>query len=132
MAFELIIIIAVIVYLRRSLQTAVTMPEWNKKLLWFMYAAIALIVFQWKFDVIGQWLSLILLSWLTYILYTNEKFKPAKFIITAIVPFLIVSLITGAIKLISTSFYDHWHNWLDTANTFTPSFLLKLSANSST
>ena len=119
MAFELIIIIAVIVYLRRSLQTAVTMPEWNKKLLWFMYAAIALIVFQWKFDVIGQWLSLILLSWLTYILYTNEKFKPAKFIITAIVPFLIVSLITGAIKLISTSFYDHWHNWLDTANTFT-------------
>ncbi|MEO8711600.1 MAG: ATP-binding protein [Parafilimonas sp.] len=119
MAFELIIIIAVIIYLRRSLQTAVTMPEWNQKLLWFMYAAIALIVFQFKFTSIGQWLSIILLSWLTYILYTNEKFKSAKFIITAIMPFLVVSVVTGAVNLISTSFYDQWQNWLDTANTFT-------------
>ncbi len=121
MPFEFIIIIIVVSYLRKSLRTAITMPEWNKNLLWFMYASIALIIPQFfakRFDVAVQWIAIIMLSWLMYIIHTNDKFRTAKFLITAITPYIVASLINETIKLISTDFYNHWGDWLDASKTF--------------
>jgi signal transduction histidine kinase len=121
MPLEFIIIIIVVSYLRRSLKTAATIPDWNKKLLWLLYTAIALIVlhfFMKSFDAPIQWLAIILLSLLMYTIYKNEKFSTARFLITAIVPYIIASFINEVIKLISKTFYNEWHNWLDASKTF--------------
>ena len=121
MPLELIIIIIIVGYLRKQLKTATTMPVWNKRLLWLLYVAIALIVVNFVArvsDVAVQWLSIILLSLLMYIIYENEKFSIAKFFLTAVIPYLVASFITQVVRLISMHFYTQWHNWFDTSKTF--------------
>ena len=121
MPLELIIIIIIVGYLRKQLKTATTMPVWNKRLLWLLYVAIALIVVNFVArvsDVAVQWLAIILLSLLMYIIYENEKFSIAKFFLTAVIPYLVASFITQVVRLISMHFYTQWHNWFDTSKTF--------------
>ncbi len=121
MSFEFIIVILIVFYLRRSLKTALTMPQWNKQLLWLMYASFAFGIAQFSvssFYTIGQWLSIIMLAGLLYVIYTNEAFKTARFLITAIVPYLVVSFVEEAVKLVSKSFYNKWSDWGDIAETF--------------
>ena len=121
MPLELIIIIIIVGYLRKQLKTATTMPVWNKRLLWLLYVAIALIVVNFVArvsDVAVQWLAIIFLSLLMYIIYENEKFSIAKFFLTAVIPYLVASFITQVVRLISMHFYTQWHNWFDTSKTF--------------
>ena len=121
MALEFIIIIIVVTYLRKHFKTAVTMPEWNRKLLWLLYITIALMVlelFAKRFNAPIGLLAIVLLSWLTYVIYTNEKFTGAKFFVTAIVPYIIASAVNGLVKLISVNFYNEWSNWLNASETF--------------
>ena len=121
MSLELVIIALVCTFLRKRLNTAVTMPEWHKKLTWLMYGSFALIALQYTSSLshsIIQWVSLALLGYLLYVIYTNNEFKAQRFLVTAIVPFLIVSFITESIKLISKDFFNKWSDQLDTANTF--------------
>jgi signal transduction histidine kinase len=121
MPIEFIIIIIVVTYLRKHFKTAITMPEWNRKLLWLLYATIALIALQLfgkRFNAPIAFVAIVFLSWLMYVIYTNEKFAAAKFFVTAIVPYIIASAVNGLIKLISIKFYNQWHNWLDAAETF--------------
>ena len=121
MPFELIIIIIIVSYLRKQLKTAVTMPAWNNRLLWFLYITIALIAANFlakTSDVLIQWLAIIMLSLLLYVIYNKDKFSIAKFFIVAVAPYLAASFITQVVKLISVSFYMQWHNWFDSSKTF--------------
>jgi len=121
MPFELIIIIIIVSYLRKQLKTATTMPVWNNRLLWLLYIAIALIVVNFLArvsNVAVQWLAIIMLSLLMYIIYENERFSIAKFFLTAVIPYLVASFITQVARLISMHFYTQWHNWFDTSKTF--------------
>jgi two-component system, NtrC family, sensor kinase len=121
MPLELLLIIIIVSYLRKQLKTAATMPVWNKRLLWFLYAAIALIIVNFlakTSDAIIQWLAIFMLSLLLYVIYKNEKFSIGKFFLIAVVPYLIASFITEVAKLVSMNFYKSWHNWFDTSRTF--------------
>lgn len=121
MEFQLIITIIIISYLRKTLSMKVSLPEWNKKFWWMMYAAIALLVLHFGYrgsDPVTQWLSLILLSLLIYIIYTNDEFKKASFLVTAAGPYLVVSAIIYLIKLINPAVYEDWHQWLEAINSF--------------
>jgi two-component system NtrC family sensor kinase len=121
MVFQLVILIIIIGYLRKSLDMVVTMPDWNKKLWWISYAAIALIIIHLGYsgsDKIAEWISLFLLAGLMYIINDNEEFKPVGFLLTAVIPYLIVSFITYLIKLINVQLYNDWNQWLQTADTF--------------
>ncbi len=121
MSFEFIIIIVIVNYLRRSLKTSLTMPQWNKKLLWLMYGSIAFAIAQISVDAfytVGAWLAIIMLAGLLYLINTNEAFKTARFLITAILPYLVVSFVEEAVKLVSKSFYNKWDSWANIAETF--------------
>ena len=120
MPLELIIVIVIVSYLRKHLKTAVTMPEWNKKLLWVLYVTIALIilhVFVKRFDTIIDWLSFILLALVINEVYRNEKFSDVRFFVTATVPYLVASFLGSFIKLIAPGFYNDWSNWIDASQT---------------
>jgi len=122
MIFECVILIVVTVYLRKTLHTSVSMPEWNRLLLLTMYAAIGLITIQFSFPqvkLISKWLAMIMLAGVMYVLYSNEKFKQAKIILVAVLPYLLVSFFIETIRLISSSLYNEWEPWLEGASTFT-------------
>ena len=85
------------------------------------YAAIALLVIHLAYrgaDPVTQWLSLILLSGLIYIIYKNEEFKSVAFFVTAAVPYIIISAIIYLVKAITPSLYDNWKTWLEAASSF--------------
>ncbi len=121
MSFQLIITIIIIAFLRKSLRMQETMPEWNKKFKVAIYVAVTLLVLHFAYsgsDFITQWLSVLLLSWLMYVLYENEEFKTVGFLLTAVIPYLVVTVITYVIKLIDIQLYNEWKQWLEAANTF--------------
>ena len=121
MTFELIIIALVAKYLRKTLNTAQSMPQWDKILLWMMYIAIGLFAAQFVSPVsksIVQFLTDVILIGLTYVLYNDERFKQARFLAIAIIPYIIVSIFTSLVKLISPGLYSSWSGILSTANTF--------------
>ncbi|WP_233577989.1 sensor histidine kinase [Hanamia caeni] len=121
MGFTLIITIIIISYLRKSLSMAGTMQRWNKIFWWLIYAAIALLVIHFSYggsDAVTQWLSIILLSVVIYIIYKNDEFKRASFFVTASVPYILVSLLVYFIKAIDPSLYTNWETWLEAATSF--------------
>ncbi len=121
MVFLIVITIIIISYLRKSLHMRLSMPEWNKRLWWLIYSAIALLVFHFAYkesDVVTQWLALLLLSGLMFILYYNEEFKQVRFLLTAIVPYLAVTAIIYLITAIDPQLYNELKSWLEAANTF--------------
>jgi two-component system NtrC family sensor kinase len=121
MSLELIIIILVTIYLRRALKTKLSMPEWHRKLQWLFYISIGLLVAQAVTDnarILLHWVAMIILGWLLYVVSTNEKFKESKFLVTAILPYLGVTFIAEIIRLINVDFFNKWHSWADTVQTF--------------
>ena len=121
MAFQFIITIIIINYLRKSLQMRLTIPEWNTKLMWIIYADIAVLVVHLsvrRSDELTNWLSIGLLSWVMYIIYSRKEFKAATFLLTAMVPYIAVTVVAYLIKLINSHWYDSWHEWIDAVTTF--------------
>ncbi len=121
MATEFIIIILVVIYLRRALKAKLFIPEWHDRLQWLLYASIGLLVAQTLVDntrVVLHWVGMIMLGWLLYNLNKNEKFKEAKFLVTAIVPYLVVAFVIEVIRLININLYNRWSNWTDAIQTF--------------
>jgi signal transduction histidine kinase len=121
MDFQLIIAIIIISYLRKSLRMSVNLPRWNKVFMWMMFAAIALLAIHFAYrasDPVTQWFSLILLSVLIYIIYKNDEFSKANFIVTAAVPYIIITFIIYLTRQINYAFYEDWNSWLDAISAF--------------
>jgi len=79
-----VIIILVVVYLRRALKAKLFHPEWHDKLQWLLFASIGLLVAQAvtdHFKIALDWVGMIMLGWLLYILSTDEKFKESRFLV---------------------------------------------------
>ena len=116
-----VIIILVVIYLQRALKTKLSMPEWHSKLQWVLYVSIGLLVGNVlvdNFRIVLDWFAMIILAWLLYILYTDEKFKEAKFLVTAILPYLVVTFIAEIVRLVNVRFYYRWSSWTDAIQTF--------------
>lgn len=100
---------------------SVSLPQWNQKFWWMMYTAIGLLVLHVAYrasDPVTQWLALLLLSLLIYIIYKNDEFKRVAFLVTAAVPYVAIAAIIYLIKLINPAFSKDWHQWLEAINSF--------------
>jgi signal transduction histidine kinase len=121
MGTEFIIIILVVIYLRRALKAKLFIPEWHDRLQWLLYASIGLLVAQAiadNFRIALHWVGMIMLGWLLYQMNKNEKFKEAKFLVTAITPYLVVAFVIEVIRLIDVNLYNEWKSWTDAIQTF--------------
>ena len=121
MSTEFIIIILVVVYLRRALKAKLFIPEWHDKLQWLLYASIGLLVAQAVTDyfrIALHWVGMSMLGWLLYMMNKNEKFKEARFLVTAIVPYLVVSFVVAVVRLVDIDLYNKWRGWTDAIQTF--------------
>jgi signal transduction histidine kinase len=118
MAFELILAIIIVRYLRQSMKTEVTLPKWDKVLTYIMYAAIILLATYLFFAAgrpVTKWFSHLLLLYLIYILYREKEFQPARPVLLAIAPFIILSLFNDIAELTDERQYSAWKNLLGVA-----------------
>jgi C4-dicarboxylate-specific signal transduction histidine kinase len=118
MIFELIVAIIIVRYLRKSMQTAVSLPKWDKVLTYIMYAAIMLLVVYIFFQAgrpVTKWFSHLLLLYLIYILYSEKEFLQARPVLLAIAPFIILSLLNDIINLTDKEMFGPWRNLIQVA-----------------
>jgi len=83
------------------------MPEWYGKLQWLLIGSIGLLVAQAASDQARtalNWVGIGMLGWLLYVMNTNEKLKEAKFLVTAIFPYLVVNFVFETVRLINVNF----------------------------
>jgi two-component system NtrC family sensor kinase len=115
MIFELVIAFIIVRYLRQSLQTAIKMPKWDNVLVGIRTAAVLLLVLG---TVVGflkpivPWLSHGLLLYLVYILYREKEFSPARPILLAIAPFILLSIFSDITKLTNEDQFKAWKSFL--------------------
>ena len=108
-------------YLRRSLRSSPLLPKWNKILLGGMIASAVLIVAEIVLDDISQfttWLAYPFLLYLVYLIYSKEEFSKGKSLLTAVLPFVIVSFLSRIVKLINPGFYQSGETFFNVANGF--------------
>jgi two-component system, NtrC family, sensor kinase len=116
MIFELVIAFFIVRYLRKSLQTQEKLPKWDSVLVAIRAAAIALLVLG---TVVGflkpvvPWLSHALLLYLVYILYSEKEFSPARPILLAIAPFILLSLFSDITRLTNDDQFRSWKSFLN-------------------
>lgn len=97
------------------------MPVWNNRFRLLMFAAIALLALHFAYggsDVVTKWLSLLLLSFLMYVININEAFKFFRFLLTAVIPYLVVMAATYLVMVIDPKSYQSWTSWFQAAETF--------------
>jgi two-component system NtrC family sensor kinase len=121
MIIELIIAFIIVRYLRQSLQTNLKFPKWDRVLLGIRYAAIALLVIEFAIPSLKHvtpWLTHGLLLYLVYILYSEKEFSPARPVMLAIAPFIILSLFSDITKLTDSDQFKAWKSFLSVATVF--------------
>ena len=119
MILELIIAIVVVRYLRQSLQTAIQLPKWDRILIGIRSATVGLLVVGVAVPFmkgVAPWLSHGLLLYLVYILYSEKDFSPARPIMLAIAPFIILSIFSEITKLTNEDQFKAWKSFLNRLN----------------
>ncbi|MEP6597408.1 MAG: hypothetical protein ABJA71_15755, partial [Ginsengibacter sp.] len=83
------------------------MPEWNKLLNYAMIGVVVLLVVQKVFSIgpVTIWIWHVLLLVITVIAFKQSEFYPARNIMFAVLPLILVSILSEIIKLLPDKFY---------------------------
>ena len=121
MNLQLVITFFIVIHLRKTFQTAIQLPVWNRRFLGILYTCIALQVVSY---LVPQAKSLItILSYLIVfgiiaIIYVEKEFERARSTLLAVLPLILTSFLDGLIKLISLPFYKRWDDVLGIISSF--------------
>ncbi|MEO5909611.1 MAG: ATP-binding protein [Pelobium sp.] len=118
MTAENIIVIALIGYIRKRTKSKDEIPEMDKVLLGLFFLSIGLLVIDAIFvsEAFTRWFMFLIVSGVIYLVYQNEELKLVRTVTYSIIPFYIVSIISSAVKLISSDLYDIIDNYIQTAH----------------
>jgi signal transduction histidine kinase len=86
-----------------------------------MIASLVLLAVEITSDEINQfttWLAYPLLFYIAYLIYWKEEFSKRKSVITAVLPFIITSLVRKTIHLWDPDIYESWEDFIDIASVF--------------
>ena len=121
MYLQTTLIIVILTYLRRTLRKNNALAKWDKLLLGGIVGAVSLIVISIALSESEQfllWLSHLLLVSVVYQIYTQKDLQQAKPLALAMLPLIVIQLISDLIELINQEFYDTWDNYFETASLF--------------
>ncbi|HVM86905.1 MAG TPA: ATP-binding protein [Puia sp.] len=130
MFFDLLIIIGIVQYLRKSLNMAIKLPKWDRIFTYIFYAAIGLLIVELtisKSRGVTEWFSHLLMLYMVYVLYTEKELAPARQVLFAIAPYVILSLFTDITKLADENHYTAWRDFLETATTFSIIYMVAMA-----
>jgi len=118
MSFELILAIALIAYLRKSLKTiSPNEQRWIQMLTFTLYGVVALGILQAVFHLtpIVKWVWYVLLFVLSYLIYANPVFAHFKKIFYAMLPLVLLAFFSDLLKAIWPAYYDRVDSYLTLA-----------------
>ncbi len=108
-------------HLRKMLRGAKQLPDWDRPLLGGMIASIAIVLAGAGIESIrpvALWIPYFFMGFILYAIYTREELTQAKSLMTAVVPFMAVSLVSNLVETITTEFYNSWQSYFEVAGVF--------------
>jgi signal transduction histidine kinase len=120
MSGEPIIAFFLIRHLRKTLRTTSALPEWDKPLTYAMIGVAVLFVLDAIFlpDIFTAWLWHILMLLLIWFTFRQNELYPARNVMLAVLPLILVFILTDLIKLLPERLYSSIHNYPDFAVPF--------------
>ena len=110
MTLQFVLIILMVTYLRKAFQTKIAMPLWHKWLTYILFAGIAAMLLQvipyFGMSTIFGFIQDFLAGLLLYFIYKRPEFKPARFLLIALLPCFVLNFINDILKLGTTKFYS--------------------------
>ncbi|WP_159467510.1 sensor histidine kinase [Dyadobacter sp. 3J3] len=120
-------------FIRKRLETATKLPEWDKLLLGARYVSIGLMAAYYIFDEskIVSWLWYPFVSYVLWIIFTKDEFKPVRSLAQGSFPFIAISLFNDFARLIvPTKLFNQYGDYLVTAKVFAFIWLFAVWYNS--
>jgi two-component system, NtrC family, sensor kinase len=121
MAFQIILAILLLNYLRRSAHIRGVYLEWSQRLFIGQMACVALLLFDVIVDksgIISRGLADLILMAILYLVYSKKEFQFAKFLVFAVLPLVIITIVRDLAHLINPHFYGEWKDSFDMAYFF--------------
>ncbi|GAC1427024.1 MAG: hypothetical protein NVSMB7_03730 [Chitinophagaceae bacterium] len=121
MYLEFILAIIIIRYLRTVLKKNGFLAGWDRLLLAGIIVSLGLAIIEATIPNskhIPVLLTDALLLYIVYITFTRKEFLPAKSLIYAVSPYIVVSLLSESVNMINYDFYDRWDSYFNTARLF--------------
>lgn len=114
MNLESILAIFLFRYLQKSLKTEASIFKWNKILTVGLAVSIGLLVAQLTIRqsrLLTEWLTHAVLLTIIFMVNKQEEFKPAKPVLYAILPYILLSVVGDIVKIINRDFYYDWSSF---------------------
>ena len=115
MLLEFVLSIIIIRYLRRFLQKEGLLSKWDRQLIIALVISIAMLLMSVMIDTSRNFAALLtdgLLLYIIYIAYTTREFLPLKPAIYAVLPYVIVSIISSLFGIFTTrQFFSEWKSY---------------------
>lgn len=108
-------------HLRKMLRDAKQLPHWDRPLLGGMIASIAIVLAGAGIESIrpvALWIPYLFMGFILYAIYTREELTQAKSQMTAVIPFMAVSLVSNLVERITAEFYASWESYFEVAGVF--------------
>jgi len=121
MFFEAAIIFFTARYLRKVLYASPKLAEWDNRLRLAWIAGLVLLGIGIVFPVlehVARWTAFALIFALILVIHKNEEFRPARWVIYAVDPYLIVAANFEIVDSLNVKWLDHLREYKDPAITF--------------
>jgi len=105
---------------RKSLDTAQRLPEWDKILFrfWMVGAVLLIIAAVFRLHFVGYWYSKVIYVLLFVTVYLLRDYRPARMLSVALMPVGAVYIFNQLLLLVAPSFFDSNRDLFETAEKF--------------
>lgn len=120
-------------FIRKRLETATKLPEWDKLLMGARYVSIGLMAAYYILDEsrFVSWLWYPFVSYILWIIFTKDEFKPVRSLAQGSFPFIAISLFNDFARLVvPTKLFNQYDDYLVTAKVFAFIWLFAVWYNS--
>lgn len=113
--------------LRKTLETSVRIPEWDKKVLsrlWIGAVAFFFLAQIPGFHFIGEWFGEIFYLILLITVYLLRDYNPARMFSIALLPFAGIYILNAVVRFLAHGFYENYQGYFGSAEVFSGLWLI--------
>ncbi|WP_373511464.1 ATP-binding protein [Persicitalea sp.] len=116
----LLIVLFFVQYIRKTLDTKESMPQWDKILVYSRLIAIFLLAAPHIFgnERIYEWVWHVYILAFVGVIYTREEFKTVRSLMISVIPLVVIALLGDIVLLVSKSFYNDYNDYFDMFKVF--------------
>lgn len=127
--FSVLIAVWIVHEMRKSLETAERIPEWDRVLSNVWAASVVLWVVHWGFDseFVARWywkLIYLVIFWTVYLL---REYRPAWLYAVALLPLAVSTAVCYLFYWVTPGFFHNNEGWFSTAQSFSVAWLIGFS-----